>query len=182
MDPGRALRRWSDTQHNSLCLPHSHCLQSQAQLYSKLGQQQQDCTILRQRLFSFPAGRGWREKGRSLCFSHVASPSRRDDGRYFEELHSKGLNGATWPGLTAFLSCSHGSTPGYSHPTTAVCIPCSLESYAEKPTLPSALFCSQKLKKKKKDVILSLCKHNTFNFTSFSLQHKEGKDRKSIRS
>lgn len=81
MDPGRALRRWSDTQHNSLCLPHSHCLGSQAQLYSKLGQAatglhnpqtETALTASKQRL---------KGKGRSLCFSHVASTSRRDNGR-----------------------------------------------------------------------------------------------------
>lgn len=179
MDPGRTLRRWSDTQHNSLCLPHSHCLQSKAQLYSKLGQAATGLHNPQTETALTPSRQRRKRKGRSLCFSHVASPSRRDDGRYLEELHSKGLNGGTWPGLIAFFCCVHGSTPQHSHPSRAVCIPCSLESYAEKPRLPSALFCSQKFKK---NVILSLCKYNTFNFTSFPLQHKEGKDRESIHS
>lgn len=173
MDPGRALRRWSDTQHNSLCLPHSHCLQSQAQLYSKLGQAATGLHNPQTETALTPSRQRLKGKGRSLCFSHVAPTSRRDNGRapqqrfkwrYMTRAHSLLLL-CSW--LNNWILTSHYS-----------CIPCSLDSYTEKPRLPSALFCSQELKKKMQ--FYPLCKYNTFNFTSFSLQHKEGKDRKSI--
>lgn len=159
MDPGRALRRWSDAQRNSLCLrpPRWDCLRSQAQLYSKLGQA---VTGLHapQRLLSPPAGRGWREKaGPFVSPTGHLLRGEMTAGTWRAPQHR--LKWGAWSGLAASSCHVHGSAPGYSHPTAAV-FPASLRAMLKNPDWHLLYFA---LRKKKKDAILSLHKYTTSN-------------------